>query len=446
MMFILNPVLSFSGEDNQESIIINENEMQTYLQTFHDVIENYIASLEKEGIKVNREVVEKELNNLLQYRGPLELNNKELNKYIDANKAQIDEILNNINNMAKDTEQLGGGGILGGLGGGSGGLLGGGLGGLLGGNASNGSDEVVNSGGPNQVDSLFNTLGRLFGGVYEGLLFGGPLGAGLSVAIGLALDVGISISVILGVAVVAGVILAIITGIGALPVSVIVGVLVGAIIGALLFAVVAGVIFGGGTAFLVVALTFILLPIINIILAVAVGLSVAVIVGILGGIVGLIVGGVLGGIFGLIAVPVAGVLGGLIGGAGSGALFGGVLTLGGQIIFIPLILFLGAIGFVLGLIGGPIIGGAAGFVSGGSGMTLFSSTVKTIESYGDDYVYNIDNIVKTTLAEAKRVLGPKSYNKIKSIEIIVDTADFTTAEGINRATEEILGLLPSLAK
>ena len=423
MMFILNPVLSFSGEDNQESIIINENEMQTYLQTFHDVIENYIASLEKEGIKVNREVVEKELNNLLQYRGPLELNNKELNKYIDANKAQIDEILNNINNMAKDTEQLGGGGILGGLGGGSGGLLGGGLGGLLGGNASNGSDEVVNSGGPNQVDSLFNTLGRLFGGVYEGLLFGGPLGAGLSVAIGLALDVGISISVILGVAVVAGVILAIITGIGALPVSVIVGVLVGAIIGALLFAVVAGVIFGGGTAFLVVALTFILLPIINIILAVAVGLSVAVIVGILGGIVGLIIGG-----------------------AGSGALFGGVLTLGGQIIFIPLILFLGAIGFVLGLIGGPIIGGAAGFVSGGSGMTLFSSTVKTIESYGDDYVYNIDNIVKTTLAEAKRVLGPKSYNKIKSIEIIVDTADFTTAEGINRATEEILGLLPSLAK
>ena len=444
MMFILNPVLSFSGEDNQESIIINENEMQTYLQTFHDVIENYIASLEKEGIKVNREVVEKELNNLLQYRGPLELNNKELNKYIDANKAQIDEILNNINNMAKDTEQLGGGGILGGLGGGSGGLLGGGLGGLLGGNASNGSDEVVNSGGPNQVDSLFNTLGRLFGGVYEGLLFGGPLGAGLGVAAGLAVDAGLSISVILVIAVIAGVILALIVGIGAIPAGIIIGALAGLIIGALLFAVVAAIIFGGGT-FLVVTLALIMVPIINVILALAAAVVVGVIVAFLAAIVGGIVGLVGGGILGLISVPVAAVIGGAAG-AASGGLFGAVVSGAGQIILIPLTLFLGAIGFVLGLIGGPIIGGAAGFVSGGSGMTLFSSTVKTIESYGDDYVYNIDNIVKTTLAEAKRVLGPKSYNKIKSIEIIVDTADFTTAEGINRATEEILGLLPSLAK
>lgn len=426
-MFILSPVITFSAEKGQEGIIIDENEKQLYLQTFKGVIEDYIAGLEKEGIDVNREVVEKELNNLLQLRGPLELNEKELEEYINVNQAKIDAMLQSI--MSKDTEQLlGGEGLLGGLGGG----------------ASNESAEVevVNAGAPNQVDSLFNTLGRLLGGVYEGFLFGGPLGAGLGVALGLAVDAGLSMAVILTIAVVAGVILAIIVGIGALPAGVIIGAIAGAIIGALLFAIVAAVIFGGGT-FLVVTLSLIMVPVINVILALAAAVVVGVIVAFLAAIVGGIIGLVGGGILGLVSVPVAAIVGGLAG-AASGGLFGAVVAGAGQIILIPLTLFLGAIGFVLGLVGGPIVGGAVGLLNT-TGMALYSTTIKTIESYGDDYVYNIDSIVKTILNEAKELLGPASYNKIKLIEIVVDTADFTTAEGINKATEEVLGMLPSLA-
>ena len=436
LAFIFEPALSFGAEKKQENITINEQDMQNYLQTFKGVMEKYINELEKQGIKVDRERVEKELNNLLQFKGPLELKEKELNEYINKNKDKINEMVKDL--MSKDPEQLGGnlGGLLGGLGGGAGGgLLGG-----LGGRASGGG---VNSGAPGQIDSLMNMLGRTLGGTYEGFLFGGPLGAGLGVALGLAIDAGISMAVILGIAVIAGIILAIIVGIGALPISIIIGALAGAIIGALLFAVVAAVIFGGGT-FLVVALTLILMPIVNIILAFVLAATIAVIVAFLAGIVGLIVGGVLGGILGLVAVPIAAIIGG-VAGAGSGGLFGAVPAVAGQLIFIPLALFLGAIGFVLGLIGGPLFGGAAGLMNS-AGMTTFSTTVKDIESYGDDYVNNIDKIVKNILSEAKKTFGPKSYNKIKSIEIIVDTADFNNADGINKATEEILNMIPSLAK
>ena len=411
MLFILSPVLAFGAEKKQESLTISEDDAQTYLLTFKSVIEKYMDELEKQGVKVDRKKVEKELNNLLQFRGPIELNEKQLLDYINKNQVEINLIAKDI--MSKDPEQLVG------LGGGS------------------------NRGAPGQIDSLMNTLGRIFGGTYEGFLFGGPLGAGLGVSIGLAIDAGISMSVILGIAVIAGIILAIVVGIGALPMSIIIGALAGAIIGALLFAVVAAVIFGGGT-FLVVALTLLLLPILNIIIAFVVAATVAVIVAFLAGIVGLIVGGVLGGVLGLVAVPIAAIIGG-VAGAGSGGLFGAVLAGAGQLIFIPLTLFLGAIGFVLGLVGGPLVGGAAGLMNS-AGMLTFSSTVKDIESYGDEYVYNVDKIVKNILDNAKNTFGPKSYNKIKSIEIIVDTADFTTADGINQATEEILKLAPLLAR
>ena len=415
MLFILSPVLAFGAEKKQESLTISEDDAQTYLLTFKSVIEKYMDELEKQGVKVDRKKVEKELNNLLQFRGPIELNEKQLLDYINKNQEEINLIAKDI--MSKDPEQLGG--LLGGLGGGS------------------------NMGAPGKIDNFMNTLGRIFGGTYEGFLFGGPLGAGLGVSIGLAIDAGISMSVILGIAVIAGTILAIVVGIGALPMSIIIGALAGTIIGALLFAVVAAVIFGGGT-FLVVALTLLLLPILNIIIAFVVAATVAVIVAFLAGIVGLIVGGVIGGVLGLVAVPIAAIIGG-VAGAGSGGLFGAVLAGAGQLIFIPLTLFLGAIGFVLGLVGGPLVGGAAGFMNS-AGMSTFSLTVKDIESYGDDYVYNVDKIVKNILDNAKNTFGPKSYNKIKSIEIIVDTADFTTADGINQATEEILKLAPLLAR
>jgi len=52
----------------------------------------------------------------------------------------------------------------------------------------------------------------------------------------------------------------------------------------------------------------------------------------------------------------------------------------------------------------------------------------------DDFIYNIDKIIMNALNEAKKALGPKAYNKIKQIEIIIDTADLTTQEGIVKAT------------
>jgi len=46
---------------------------------------------------------------------------------------------------------------------------------------------------------------------------------------------------------------------------------------------------------------------------------------------------------------------------------------------------------------------------------------------------------------AKKTFGPKMYNTIKSLEIIVDTTDFTDAEDIGRAAEETLDILTVIA-
>jgi len=111
---------------------------------------------------------------------------------------------------------------------------------------------------------------------------------------------------------------------------------------------------------------------------------------------------------------------------------------------------IGSIGFVLGTIiggiGAPLIGGVMGLLNS-AGMKTASAVMKSVESYNnDDFIYNIDKIIMNALNEAKKALGPKAYNKIKQIEIIIDTADLTTQEGIVKATEEILNLAPIFAQ
>ena len=67
-----------------------------------------------------------------------------------------------------------------------------------------------------------------------------------------------------------------------------------------------------------------------------------------------------------------------------------------------------------------------------------------MESYGSDYLYHIDDIAMDILKTARNILGPKSYNTIKQIEVIIDTADLSSAEGINKANEQIIQMIPSL--
>ena len=453
LAFILNPALTFGGEKKQESITINEQDLQNYLQTFKGVIEKYMDELEKQGIKVDRERVEKELNNLMQFRGPLELNEKVLNEYLEKNINKINEMIKD--NMPKDPAQSGGnlGNLLGGLGGSAagggllGGLGGGGLLGGLGGSGAGGAGAVstgpTNMGAPGQIDSLMNTLGRVLGGLFEGTILGGPIGSALGVALGFALDAGISIAEIIGLAVLAGSILALMVFVALLIPGVLIGGIIGAIIWTLLTVVVIYLMVGSGT-FLVVFFALFLLPFINIFIAALLALITSTIFSLLTVIPSAIVGGVIGGILGIFIAPIGAILAGF-GGALIGGVGGAILAAAEQIIFIPIIVLFGLIGLVIGIPALAITDSILGlYVS--TGRSVFSTAVKSVESYGSDYLYHIDDIAMDILRTARDILGPKSYNTIKQIEVIIDTADLSSAEGINKTNEQILQMLPALIK
>jgi uncharacterized protein (UPF0297 family) len=442
-LFILNPVLSFGAEKKQESVTINEQDMQKYLQTFKGVIEKYMDELEKQGIEIDRERVEKDLNNLLQFGGPLELNEKVLNEYLEKNINKMNEMINNI--MSKDPAQLREN-----LAGGTGAV----------------SNGPTNEGAPGQIDYVMNMAGRVLGGVFEGIVLGFPgtvaLFTSLGLAIGLALDAGVSMAVILGCAALAGLIVGVIFALLSIFVLAFIGTFLGAIIGALILAAIVAIIIGIIVSLLVAImiisiLTFMFIIPIFIFLLALVALIIVLLISpfamllsiIVGGIGGAVVGGVGGGMAGFVLSPFTFIMGGISGGI-IGGLAGSGLSLVGQVLFVPIILLLGSIGFVLGTIiggiGAPLIGGVMGLLNS-AGMKTASAVMKSVESYNnDDFIYNIDKIIMNALNEAKKALGPKAYNKIKQIEIIIDTADLTTQEGIVKATEEILNLAPIFAQ
>lgn len=436
-LFILNPVLSFGAEKKQESVTINEQDMQKYLQTFKGVIEKYMDELEKQGIEIDRERVEKDLNNLLQFGGPLELNEKVLNEYLEKNINKMNEMINNI--MSKDPAQLREN-----LAGGTGAV----------------SNGPTNEGAPGQIDYVMNMAGRVLGGVFEGIVLGFPgtvaLFTSLGLAIGLALDAGVSMAVILGCAALAGLIVGVIFAFLSIFVLAFIGTFLGAIIGALILAAIVAIIIGIIVSLLVaimlMTLFTIIIPLIILIVLIIVLLisPIAMLSAIIvGGIGGAVVGGVGGGVAGFALSPFTFIMGGISGGI-IGGLAGGGLSLVGQVLFVPIILLLGSIGFVLGTIiggiGAPLAGGVMGLLNS-TGMKTTSAVMKSVESYNnDDFIYNIDKIIMNALNEAKKALGPKAYNKIKQIEIVIDTADLTTQEGIVKATEEILNLAPIFAQ
>jgi hypothetical protein len=451
LTFVLNPILSFGAEKKQESVTIKEQDMQKYLYTFKAVIEKYMNELGKEGLKIDREKVENELNNLLQFKGPLELNEKQLLDYIEKNDSKLNQVLKDI--MSKDPNQLSS--IISGFGNRN--------------NNGENSGEVSgpkNSGAPGQIDYVLNMAGRVLGGVFEGIVLGFPgtvaLFTSLGLAIGLALDAGVSMAVILGCAALAGLIVGVIFAFLSIFVLAFIGTFLGAIIGALLFAAIVAIIIGIIVAVLVAIIFASILTIIFIIpIFIAILALVALIIAlmlspivmllaiIVGGIGGAVIGGVGGGMAGFVLSPFTFIMGGISGGI-IGGLAGGGLSLGGQILFVPIILLLGSIGFVLGTIvgaiGAPTIGGAMGLLNS-VGMKTTAAVMKSVQNYNnDDFIYNIDKIITNALNETKKALGPKSFNKIKQIEIVIDTADLTTQEGIVKATEKVLNLAPIFAQ
>ena len=188
---------------------------------------------------------------------------------------------------------------------------------------------------------------------------------------------------------------------------------------------------GGGAAG--VAIGFIVFILLSILF-----LPIELILGIIGGIVGIPLG-----IFG----------GSLIGGIG-GILVGGVVGgLGGtfiaQLPFLPIIVFVGLLAFVLGTAAymalGPVIGSTNDYLTPMS-KGIYDIYLKYENVDAAMLVDNIDLLLMDFLNEAKNAFGPKLYNTIKSLEIIVDTTDFNDPEKIEKSMMETLDVLTTVVK
>jgi hypothetical protein len=165
-----------------------------------------------------------------------------------------------------------------------------------------------------------------------------------------------------------------------------------------------------------------------------------------------LIGGAILGIIGfMIGIPVGIFFGSLIGGLGGVLVGGAVGGLGGifvaQLAFLPLIVFVALFAFVLGTAAymafGPILGTTNDYRTPMS-KGIYSIYLKYENMDGSQVVNNIDQLLKDFLDVAKSAFGPKMYNTIKSLEIIVDTTDFTNPDDIGKAAEETLNLLPAI--
>ena len=316
------------------------------------------------------------------------------------------------------------------------------------------------------ITIAFSIVRALIGG----LAGGGALGALLAAAMLTAADFGVSVvQMILG-AIIGGTVLGI-TGLllGGIIIAILgsfIGFLIPVIV-ALMIAVLVGLavtslaaliipiaeaflsvitgIFGGGGDFFSGIVTVFTTAGIGVVTAFLVFIVLAIVfipIEILLGIGGLIIG-----------IPVGIIFGSLIGGIGGMLVGGAVGGLGGifvaQLAFLPLIVFVALFTFVLGTAAymafDPILGTTNDYLTPMS-KGIYSIYVQYENMDGLEVVNNIDQLLKDFLDVAKSAFGPKMYNTIKTLEIIVDTTDFTDAEDIGRAAEETLNLLPAIVK
>jgi hypothetical protein len=296
-----------------------------------------------------------------------------------------------------------------------------------------------------------------------GLAGGGALGALLAAAVLTAADLGVSAILMIIGAIVGGTVLGII---GLLLGAIIVAVLFGfigfiiPIIVALIIAVIIGIIVFG-IAYLLAAVLgslagFItdlagIVDILNAAISAGLGVATAVIV-FLALLIPAVIAGFILGVIGLgVGIPLGVFFGSLIGGLG-GILVGGVVGgLGGtfvaQLPFLPIIVFVGLLAFVLGTAAymalGPVIGSTNDYLTPMS-KGAYSIYLKYKDMQDSKIINNIDNILKDVLSKAREIFGPRLYNTINALEIIVDTTDFTNTDEIKRALDESLEVLETV--
>jgi hypothetical protein len=311
--------------------------------------------------------------------------------------------------------------------------------------------------------------------IVGGLTGAGALGSGLLAAIMTAVDFGISIVPVIFCAILAGLIF---------------GVL-GLFAGGIISAIIAGIIgFFVPTLMLVILVVFILFLTVMGGLGATLGTMLSGIITVFEGFLGnigsflqtifnllvsfgaaflpLIAIGIaiLGVIFGIVLLPIALILGipfalifapagfifgslaaptfGFIGGSVIGGIGGLFIT---QMVFLPLIVFICLFTFVLGtaayMMVGPIIGSTNDY------LTPFSKGIYSIylnyKNMSDsEFFNNINKLLLDILNMMENTFNMKITNTIKSLEIIVDTTDFSDANEINKATEEILIILQTI--
>ncbi len=304
--------------------------------------------------------------------------------------------------------------------------------------------------------------------IFGGLAGAGALGSGLLAAVITAVDFGLSIIPIIFCAILVGLVL----GVLGLFAGGIIGAILAGLIGffiptLLLIALIMFILFITVGAGLGVGLSTIFSGIISLISPEATLISLIVsfitaflpliaigiaIIAIVGGVVLLPVALLLGIPTALLSVPIGFVTGSLaaplfafVGGAIIGGVGGIVIT---QMAFLPLIAFAGLFTFVLGTAAymaiGPTIGSTNDYLKPMS-KGMYSIYLKYEKMDSVQFVVNIKQLLNDVLDVAKKTFGPKMYNTIKSLEIIVDTTDFTDADDIGRAAEETLNILTVIA-
>jgi hypothetical protein len=324
-------------------------------------------------------------------------------------------------------------------------------------------------------------LGAIFGGL-AGPFIGALLGGGIA----LAIDAGLSL-IEIGVLAFSGAVLFGIIGaiIGFIPGALLLG-LISAVLGAIFFGV-AGAISGGIFGVITLIFAIIAVPL----LFIAGGLFGIVVGGIGSGIVNAVVGGPVGSLIGII---IGGALGAALGTVG-GVAFATVE----QLLFIPIVLLLAAIGAVLGFFIGIPAGALLSLFSPNTDQTDEESNEQEDEENNNTTVRptptrlgippNIDNLTPTTpllpptnynpytvrskiltflkISEKTIYNNDKdiytnlidsindllvAYNKIfinnqnnitDEISYILNRSNLTTVNGINKATSEILNLIPA---
>ena len=313
------------------------------------------------------------------------------------------------------------------------------------------------------ITIAFSIVRALIGG----LAGGGALGALLAAAMLTAADFGVSVvQMILG-AIIGGVVLGILGLLfGAIIVAILFGI-IGFLIPVLIALVIAAII-----GFIVFGVATLVIPIVTFLMSIFTGggalafvdailTAGAAVIGVVAFLVvflillipALIGGAILGIIGFMIGIPVGIIFGSLIGGIGGMLVGGAVGGLGGifvaQLAFLPLIVFVALFAFVLGTAAymafGPVVGSTNDYRTPMS-KGIYSIYLKYEDMDGSEVVNHIDQLLKDLLDVAKSAFGPKMYNTIKTLEIIVDTTDFTDADDIGRAAEETLNLLPAIVK